>query len=161
MPCLPSFSCRIAHHRPRLKPRRLPQPIKINARRSTTRLSDANRSRRAVTRPSPVNGSINVDRNPSYPGVIKELKRTGDLGRRCRCRPIRYLNNIVEQDHRAMKRRVRASQGFRSFAAAWRTIQGIETVHMIRKGQVKWLAKNDIPGQASFTAGLFGVAATA
>ena len=58
---------------------------------------------------------INVDGNPSYPKVIEELKRTRELGRRCRCRPVRYLNNVVEQDHRAIKRRVRASQGFRSF----------------------------------------------
>ena len=79
---------------------------------------------------------INVDGNPSYPKVIEELKRTRELGRRCRCRPVRYLNNIVEQDHRAIKRRVRASQGFRSFDSAWRTIQGIETVNMIRKGQI-------------------------
>ena len=43
---------------------------------------------------------INVDGNPSYPKVISELKKTGELGRRCRCRPVRYLNNIVEQDHR-------------------------------------------------------------
>jgi hypothetical protein len=39
---------------------------------------------------------INVDGNPSYPKVIAELKRSGELGRRCRCRPLRYLNNIVE-----------------------------------------------------------------
>jgi transposase-like protein len=65
--------------------------------------------------------------------VIAELKQTGELGRRCRCRPVRYLNKIVEQDHRALKRRVRASQGFRSFWSATRTIQGIETMNMIRK----------------------------
>ena len=46
---------------------------------------------------------INVDRNPSYPKAISELRRTGDLGRSCRCRPVGYLNNIVEQDHRALK----------------------------------------------------------
>ena len=74
---------------------------------------------------------INVDGNRSYPKVIEELKRTRELGRRCRCRPVRYLNNVVEQDHRAIKRRVRARQGFRSFHCAWRTIQGIETVNMI------------------------------
>lgn len=100
---------------------------------------------------------INVDGNPSYPKVIAELKRTGELGRRCRCRPVRYLNNIVEQDHRAIKRRVRASQGFRSFDSAARMIQGIETVNMIRKGQVRWLAKDDIAGQVAFVAGLFGL----
>ena len=101
---------------------------------------------------------INVDGNPSYPKVITELKRTGELGRRCRCRPVRYLNNIVEQDHRAIKRRVRASQGFRSFDSAARTIQGIETVNMIRKGQVRSLGKDDIAGQVAFGAGLFGLA---
>jgi transposase-like protein len=39
---------------------------------------------------------INVDGNPSYPKVIAELKQTGELGRQCRCRPVRYLNNAVE-----------------------------------------------------------------
>ena len=46
---------------------------------------------------------INVDGNPSYPKVIAELKHGGELGRRCRCRPVRYLNNILEQNHRAIK----------------------------------------------------------
>jgi transposase-like protein len=100
---------------------------------------------------------INVDGNPSYPKAVTELKRSGELGRRCLCRPVRYLNNIVEQDHRAVKRRVRASQGFRAFYSAWRTIQGIETMTMIRKGQVRWLPKNDIAGQAAFIGRLFGV----
>ena len=53
----------------------------------------------------------------------------------CRHRPVQYLNNVLEQDHRAIKRRVRASQHFRSFWAAWRTIAGYEAIHMIRKGQ--------------------------
>jgi transposase-like protein len=46
-----------------------------------------------------------------------------------------YLNNALEQDHRAIKRRVNASQHFRSFCAAWRTLAGYEAIHMIRKGQ--------------------------
>ena len=104
---------------------------------------------------------INVDGNPAYPKVIDELKRTRELGRRCRCRPVRYLNNVVEQDHRAIKRRARASQGFRSFHSAWRTIQGIETVNMIRKGQIRWLQKGDILGQVAFIAALFGIAIAA
>ena len=68
---------------------------------------------------------------------------------------MRYLNNIVEQDHRSIKRRVRASQGFRSFHSAARTIAGIETVNMIRKGQVRWLAPGDIAGQVAFITRLF------
>src|SRR5438309_4024302 len=104
---------------------------------------------------------INVDGNPAYPSAIAELKRTRELGRRCRCRPVRYVNNIVEQDHRAIKRRVRAMQGFRSFHSAWRTIQGIETVNMIRKGQIPWLAKNDIAGQVAFISRLFSLSLAA
>jgi transposase, IS6 family len=110
---------------------------------------------RSSTHPCP--RVINVDGNPAYQKVIHELKQTRELGRPCRCRPVRYLNNVVEQDHRAIKRRVRASQGFRSFQAAWRTVQGIETVNMIRKGQIRWLPKNDILRQAAFIAGLFGL----
>ena len=108
---------------------------------------------RSVGHPRP--RVINVDGNPAYPKAISELKRTGELGRRCRCRPVRYWNNIVEQDHRSIKRRVRACQGFRSFTSAARTIQGIETVNMIRKGQVRCLAKDDIAGQVAFVARLF------
>jgi len=43
--------------------------------------------------------------------------------------PVQYLNNVLEQDHRAIKRRVRASQHFRSFWGAWRTIAGYEAIH--------------------------------
>jgi transposase-like protein len=93
---------------------------------------------------------INVDGNPSYPKVVAELKQEGQLGRRCRCRTCPYLNNIVEQDHRAIKRRVNASQGFRSFHGARRTIQGYEVVHMIRKGQMRWLPKGDVLGLILF-----------
>jgi len=84
---------------------------------------------------------ITAEGNPSYPKVIGELKQERKLGRRCRCRTCPYLNNVVEQDHRGIKRQVNASQGFRSFDGAWRTIQGYEILHMIRKGQVRWLPK--------------------
>lgn len=93
---------------------------------------------------------INVDGNPSYPMVVKELKQERRLGRRCRCRTCPYLNNIVEQDHRAIKRRINAKQGFRSFEGAWRTISGYEVIHMIRKGQVRWLPKGDVIGHVLF-----------
>ena len=52
-------------------------------------------------------------------------------------------------------------QGFRSFHSAWRTIQGIETVNMIRKGQIRWPAKDDIPGQVAFISSLFSLALAA
>jgi transposase, IS6 family len=54
---------------------------------------------------------INEDGTPPYPTVIQELKQERVLDRRCRCRIVPYLNNIVEQDHRAIKRRISASLG--------------------------------------------------
>jgi transposase, IS6 family len=45
---------------------------------------------------------MNVDGNPSYPKVVEELKQERRLGRRCGCRTCPYLNNIVEQEHRAI-----------------------------------------------------------
>ena len=51
-------------------------------------------------------------------------------------RQIKYLNNIVEQDHRAVKRVTRPMLGFKSFWSAAKTIAGIEIMHMIRKGQM-------------------------
>jgi putative transposase len=51
-------------------------------------------------------------------------------------RQVRYLNNVVEQDHRAVKRITRLMLGFKSFEAAQGTLAGIELMHMIRKGQL-------------------------
>jgi IS6 family transposase len=65
---------------------------------------------------------INVDGHPAYPAVIDELKQSGELSRRCRCRPSPYMNNIIEQDHRFVKKRVVASQWFRSVDGALNTI---------------------------------------
>jgi transposase-like protein len=56
-------------------------------------------------------------------------------------RQIKYLNNIVEQDHRAVKRVVRPTLGFKSFRSAAATIAGIELMHMIRKGQMRTTGK--------------------
>ncbi len=101
---------------------------------------------------------INVDKNPSYPPVVEALKVEGTLGRRCRLRPLQYLNNILEQDHRAIKERVKASQAFRSFRGAFRAIQGYEAVHAIRKGQARWVGVGQIARQLQFIAGLFQIA---
>jgi transposase-like protein len=102
---------------------------------------------------------INVDGHPAYARAIAELKESGDLSRRCRCRPSPYLNNIIEQDHRFIKKRITASLGFRSVDGAWRTIEGYEAMHMIRKGQIRWLGKEDAARQRQFIHNLFGIAA--
>ena len=51
-------------------------------------------------------------------------------------RQVKYLNNIVEQDHRAIKRITKPMLGFKSFHAAKNVLAGIELMHMIRKGQL-------------------------
>lgn len=51
-------------------------------------------------------------------------------------RQVKYLNNIIEQDHRFIKRITRTMMGFKAFHSAAATIAGIETAHMIRKGQI-------------------------
>jgi transposase-like protein len=102
---------------------------------------------------------INVDGHPAYTRAISELKQSGALGRRCRCRTAPYLNNIIEQDHRFIKKRITASLGFQSAEGAWRTIQGYETMHAIRKGQVRWVTQGDPVAQCQFIHTIFGVAA--
>jgi len=77
----------------------------------------------------------------------------------CQLRRVKYLNNVIEQDHRFVKKKVRASQCFKRFHTAERTLEGIEAMNMIRKGQIKRLAGSDAQGQAKFVATLFGVAA--
>ena len=116
--------------------------------------------RKALTDPAhPQPRVINTDQARLYGSVIAGMKKEGILRRRCRHRPVQYVNNIVEQDHRAIKRRVKAKQGFREFQAARRTIQGYETIHMIRKGQARWVSGSDIRRQIHFINKLFEVAA--
>ena len=102
---------------------------------------------------------INVDKNLAYPRAVKELKREGAISRRCRLRQCRYLNNVVEQDHRNVKRRMWLAKGYGSIWTAWRTLRGIEAIAMVRKGRVRWVAKDDPAGQAKFIGKLFGIAA--
>ena len=102
---------------------------------------------------------MNVDKNPAYPAAVEELKAEGSIPRRVVLRQCKHLNNLIEQDHRTVKKRVWLAKGYGSFKSAWRTLQGIETVDMIRKGRVRWLAKGDAACQAYFIAELFGLAA--
>src|SRR5579864_6336017 len=79
---------------------------------------------------------IAVDKNAAYPKAFKELKAARLMPDACELRQSKYLNNLVEQDHRFMKRLVKLGMGFFSFETAWRTVQGYETMNMFRKGQI-------------------------
>jgi transposase-like protein len=73
-------------------------------------------------------------------------------------RQIKYLNNIIEQDHRPIKRIVRPMLGFQSFHTATKTLKGIEIMHMIKKGQVDTLNRC-VLNEVNFINKLFGIAA--
>ncbi len=100
---------------------------------------------------------INTGLAPTYASAIPTLQRTGVIGRRCRHRPVQYLNNLIEHGHRAIKKRVNAKQGLRAFGAARRTIDGDEAVHMMRKGQVRWLPGHEVQRQIRFVDQWFGL----
>ncbi len=116
--------------------------------------------RKALRQPHTVNPrTITVDKNPAYPRAVRDLKRSGQLWRFSRLRQRKYLNNIVEQDHRRIKRLVRPGLGFGSLRTARRTLAGYEAMAMIRKGQVRNVGRRDMQAQAALVAGLFGTAA--
>ena len=88
--------------------------------------------RKALTQAHTVSPrTFTVDKNAAYPSAIKVMKKESELRRFTKLRQAKYLNNIVEQDHR----------------------------RMVRKGQVAAIPANDMPAQATFVASLFGVAA--
>lgn len=99
-----------------------------------------------------------MDKNPTYPKAFKELKAERVLPDACELRQSKYLNNLIEQDHRFIKRLVKLGMGFFSFGTAWRTLQGYEAMNMLRKGQIRGVKKGDSLKQVAFIASLFGVA---
>ena len=77
---------------------------------------------------------ITVDKNAAYPKAIDELIAKEELPSNVELRQKKYLNNIVEQDHRGIKRLVKRGMGFGSFKTARRTLKGYEMMNMMRKG---------------------------
>ena len=90
---------------------------------------------------------ITVDQYGAYPPAFEALQQAELLPETCLLRPCKYLNNIIEQDHRLVKRRVNSGVGFGAFATAERTIQGYEVMHMLRNGQVGGMATGDVLAQ--------------
>ncbi|MCI0768346.1 IS6 family transposase [Bacillus sp. TL12] len=85
---------------------------------------------------------ITVDKNPAYPVAIQELKEEKRMPKGIQLRQVKYLNNIVEQDHRFIKKRVRSMLGFKSYETATSILSGVETMHMMKKGQLHLQVKS-------------------
>ena len=97
---------------------------------------------------------INVYKNAAYPPALKKMKEERSIDEKTELRQIKCMNNLIEQDHRFIKRITKNTLGFQSFYTASRTIRGIETMHMLRKRQVH---AADSPGfsRAGFVNELF------
>ena len=102
---------------------------------------------------------INVDKNAAFPPVHQELIATGELPSTTKLRRVKYLNNIIENDHKSIKRKSRYRQWYQSFPTASATIGCMETMRMIQKSQVRFLAKKNINSQNKLINNLFGLAA--
>jgi putative transposase len=77
---------------------------------------------------------ITIDKSGANTAAVNGL--VADSGAAIELRQSKYLNNLIEQDHRAIKRIVRPMLGFKDFDCARRLIAGIETMHMLKKGQL-------------------------
>ena len=80
---------------------------------------------------------ITLDAYAASHRAVAEMKSAGTLPRRVEVRSNKYLNNMIEQDHRRIKQRIRPMLGFERFDTAAITITGIELAEMIRKHQFK------------------------
>jgi len=82
-----------------------------------------------------VSARITIDKSAANTTAIASYNLDRDA--EIELRQVKYLNNVVEQNHRAIKRQVRPMMGFKSFWSAVATLASIELMHMIRKGQLK------------------------
>jgi transposase, IS6 family len=101
---------------------------------------------------------ITVDKNPAYPTAVQQLKDEKAMKQETLLRQQKYLNNIIEQDHRFIKKIIKPMLGFKSFKTAEKTIAGIEVMHMIRKGQVEYKHSSAL-SDVKFINKLFGLTA--
>jgi len=102
--------------------------------------------------------SITTDKLASYPKAIWRLQREGHLGHHVEHRASKYLNNIIEADHGALKRVIRPTRGFQRMKTAYATIKGFEVMRMIRRGHCI-LRTPGATGEVRFINELFGLAA--
>ena len=95
-----------------------------------------------------VPAKITLDGSAANAAALKRYN--ADHGPASVSRPVKYLHNIIEPDHRGVKRGTRPMLGFKSFDTARRPLVGIELIHMLRTGQ-----RDDGVGQALTTAAQF------
>ncbi len=91
---------------------------------------------------------ITIDKSGANTGAIRCINEDACVD--VELRQSKYLNNLIEQDHRAVKRITSPMLGFKSFWSAQRLIAGIETMHMVKKGQLHCLNGQPTSAAAQF-----------
>lgn len=132
----------VVHYAPRIE-----KAFRKNKKRSGMR--DKKAARRFLNKAIGSNGKpslINIDKSGANTAAIKQYN--WDENKRVKIRQCKYLSNIVEQDHRFIKRITRPMLGFKSFRSAQATLAGIEFWHMLKKGQ----NKSSLPAWGQFYA---------
>ncbi|MDH8001268.1 IS6 family transposase [Bacillus cereus] len=94
---------------------------------------------------------LTIDKNPSYPKAVKQSQKEENLPSGIQLQKIKYLNNMIEQDHRFIKKRIRYILGFQSLQAASTTL-----AHMIKKRQT-FQGKKSVRNQIQLINTLFGL----
>jgi transposase-like protein len=102
--------------------------------------------------------SITTDKLASYPKAIRRLQKESLLSKDVEHRTSKYLNNIIEADHGALKRVIRPTCGFQRMKTASATLKGFEVMRMIRRGHCV-LTQPGAAGEIRLVNQLFGVAA--
>ena len=98
---------------------------------------------------SGVSEIVTIDESGANLAALKDINV--ERGTPIKIRQRKYLNNIVEQDHREIKRRTRRMLGFKKFACARMLLNGIELMHMIYKGQMKNYGLERTPAQLFYS----------
>jgi putative transposase len=80
---------------------------------------------------------INIDKSGSNYNAIRTVNKRNFWLKNIKIRRCKFLNNVVEQDHRNIKRRIHITTGFKEFESAQRTLAGIEIVNIIKKNQIQ------------------------
>jgi transposase, IS6 family len=102
--------------------------------------------------------SVTTDKLASYPKAIRRLQKEGLLSKDVEHRTSKYLNNIIEADHGALKRVIRPTRGFQRMKTAYATLKGFEVMRMIRRGHCI-LPQAGVTGEIRLVNQLFGLAA--
>ncbi|WP_154236440.1 DDE-type integrase/transposase/recombinase, partial [Yersinia enterocolitica] len=93
---------------------------------------------------------VTIDKSGANTAALMTLNTDKTEDETITIRQSKYLNNLIEQDHRNIKRRTRLMTGFKSFRRAQTILAGIELIHMIRKGQLEHPQGNGLSSAEQF-----------